>query len=162
MNLDNGRMRPSGDSRIPKPLALDDPMKQAGDELAATLQMVEDAWKKAEAKLALSHVPVDVQVPFREESLECGGGFTEFLSYRKVKNQWRICWICSTEVSPDPDVDHEVECRPITDCPVGQRLEMFQHFEKLYNEVMKVTKDYVPKIKEAVQKFEATLEYIDL
>lgn len=164
MNLENGRARLS--FKVLKQ-APPDPMKQAGDELVATFGSIEEAWKKAEAKLAPSHVPVDVRVEVASGSIgsemQPWGHFKEFLGYCKLKNQWRICWIREAQLyHEDPGSDEEYECKPVTDCHVALRLEMLDHFEKLYQEVMKVTKDYVPTIKEKLKKFEATLEFIDL
>lgn len=144
-----------------------DPIQRAGEELVAGYQLIEEAWKKAEAKLALSHVPVDVRIKVGSGSLgdpeNPFGDRTTYLGYVKLKNQWRICYIEEDDLyGGPPDEQFSTSCRPVTEIPVETRMEMFDWFEPLYNKVMEVTKSYVPRIKEKVTKFEVTLELIDL
>jgi hypothetical protein len=144
------------------PAPASDPIQQVGEEIVATYQQLEEAWKKAESILAAAHVPVDVKVKvgnythYHHE--EPYGDSMMYLGYVKLKNQWRICYITETTWVQQPDDD--VECRPITECPVELRLEMMDWFPKLHEKVIKVTKDYVPKIKEKVAAFENTLRSI--
>jgi len=152
----------------PKPPS-NDPIERAGEEILASYKLIEDAWKKAEAKLALAHVPVECKVEVSREPI--GGGVeeppygeqTNYLGYLKIKDQWRICFIEECEFFVGhPDEQFQTSARPITEVAVETRLEMFDWFEKLYAEVLNQTASYVPKIKDRVAQFEAKLDLIDL
>ena len=167
----NGRLRKSSapevpasnSSQLPFKFKKADPIKKAGDEIIAGYQLIEEAWKKAEAKLALAHVPIDVKVKIRSGTIGSDeqpyGSYTQFLGYVKIKNQWRICIITESDFFDRPEM--EFEYRPITECPVQERLDMFELFPKLYQEVINVTKDFVPVIKDKVAEFEKSLGSID-
>ena len=172
MSHSNGSARDSGANGPKKPaiqrLTWVDPMQKAGEELIASYQLIEEAWKKAEAKLALSHIPVEEKVKVGDTE-DIGhpdnplGERTKYLGYMKLKNQWRICYIEEDYLyCAPPEMENNVSCRPITESPVEIRLEMFDHFERLYNKVMEVTKGYAPRIKDKVMQFESALEMIDL
>jgi hypothetical protein len=168
----NGRLRKSSASEVPTPSESElpfkfrkaDPIKKAGEEIIAGYQLIEEAWKKAEAKLALAHVPLDVKVKIRAGDIggeeQPHGSYTQFLGYVKIKNQWRICIVTESDFFNQPETEYNY--RPITECPVEERLDMFELFPKLYQEVIKVTKDFVPVIKDKVADFEKALETIDL
>ncbi len=149
-----------------KPLSSIDPIKKVGEEIIAGYQLIEEAWKRAEAKLALAHVPVDVKIKVRSGNIgdepDADGRYTEFLSYVKIKNQWRICAIVENIYLNCAGSGVETDVRPITECPVQVRLDMFEWFPKLHEEVIKVTKSFVPVIKEKVAVFQNVLETIDL
>jgi hypothetical protein len=143
-----------------------------GENLKSEFQKIEAAWKKAEDLLALTHCPTDVKVRVGSGSAGCDvdnpyAYYSVFLAYCKQKSGWKVCWIRETEYTGMPasgnvDDNFEVECRPIVEWPVDIRLEGFEHFTKLYAEVLTVAKEFVPKIDKAVKKFEGTLELIDL
>jgi hypothetical protein len=140
-----------------------DPANSTAEQLLAEFQQVEQVWKKAEEKLATTHVPVDVRVKVSEGPIgneECQfGEYTNFLAYSKVKGSRRICYV--TENYYYVEDQTELECRPVTECPVDVRIGMFDRFEALYREAESVRDSYVPKIREARAKFEKTLEFID-
>lgn len=151
------RFAPSSNGAVPPP---DD-----ATQLLERFQRVERAWKKAEEILAATLVPIDVRVKVRDGLEEDGQGrphgeYAHYLSFAKIKGSKRICWEESTLHYGDPD--SEWNCRPIVECPVDIRLEMFNWYEKLYEEVKSVAKSYIPKIDEAVAKFELALEFIDI
>ena len=115
-------------------------------------------------------MPIDVRVkvgdgPIQDDEDDNGssGTYTSFLSYCKIKGQRRICLVVyetryNSPNSPYPDVD----IKPIAECPVDVRIRMFDVFSRLYIEAESVAKSYVPKLKEAVEKFEKSLQWIDL
>ena len=53
-----------------------------------------------------------------------------------------------------------MDIRPITECPVDTRIEMFAWFPKLFEESESVAKSYVPRINKAVEEFERNLFYL--
>ncbi len=129
----------------------------AGNELLECYKEIAEAWVKAEQLLSLSHVPKEVRVlvhdfGHNEESPE----ESIYLGYVRLGGQWRIC-----EVTVEIDCQNESYERAIEDCPLDVRLEMLDHFDKLYAEVLKTTKDYVPKVKDRVSKFLASLEALN-
>lgn len=156
--------RASSAPKSQKP-ASTDVIERTGQELIESFKLIEEAWAKAEAKLALAHVPVDVKIKVEDGDFgddSPGEGYASFLGFVKQKSSWRICFITITTTYPMGDERREYDCRPITECPVETRLEMFERFPELYEEVLKVAKSYVPKIKESVAKFEQTLLLLDL
>jgi len=133
-------------------------------QLLEEFQLIEAAWKKAEDKLADTHVPVDVRVKVKVGTMDANGGqvvgeYAHYLAYTKVKGSRRICWI-SEELYYN--ADEETVCKPVCECPVDIRVEMFDWYPKLYAEAEAVAKSYVPKLREAREKFESTLKFIDL
>jgi hypothetical protein len=152
------RLAPS-ENGAPTPLS-------AADELLQEFQRIEDAWKRAEEKLAETRVPVDVRVKVKDSYIELDSGQpvaqeTTYLSYSKIKGSRRICvathYTCYSGQYPD-----EEDERPVTECPVDVRLEMFDSFQKLYDEANAVAKSYVPKIRDRVDRFLVDLQCIDL
>jgi hypothetical protein len=137
------------------------------DELLTQFQRIERAWQAAEEKLAATHVPIDVRVKVRDEWIgppcSVAGEMVVYLAYCKVKGNRRVCVIEeSTFHNAYPGEEQEVDVKPVTECPVDVRLEMFDAFKKLYDEANAVAKSYVPKIRERVDQFEASLQWIDL
>ena len=138
----------------------------SGRELIAQFKGIEEAWKKAEALLALSHVPTEVRILVRSWS-ENGdtphGDERTYLAYCRVKNQWRICVTTETDWLPGQPEDDTtlVDTKPVVECPVDVRLEMFDWFDKLYQEVVKTAEEYVPKIIKAVNRFEKVLASLE-
>jgi hypothetical protein len=140
-------------------------LQKVGEELISSYKMLEDVWNKAESLLSLAHVPQNVMVKVNTgylEDEESGpyGEWVQYLAYVKLKSQWRICVIQQTDHYDRPDYNHEHT--PITECSVDIRLEMIEWFPKLREEVIKVTKSFVPKIKNKVAEFEALLEVLDI
>ena len=138
----------------------------SGRELIAQFKGIEEAWKKAEALLSLSHVPSEARVKVGAYSIgpdeSPQGEETVYLAYCRVKNQWRICVTTETEwYVGDPDERVSVETKPVVECPVDVRLEMFDWFDKLYHEVVKTAEEYVPKIIKAVNRFEKVLASLE-
>src|SRR5687768_15470445 len=81
-----------------------DEVRKAGEEITASYKLLEKAWKKAEAKLALAHVPEEVKVRVAGQSYPEGESVT-YLAYSKVKGNWRICIIEVENYYPDPEQD---------------------------------------------------------
>jgi hypothetical protein len=136
------------------------------NELLEQFKRIEEAWKKAEEKLASTHVPIDVRIKVDEDyDMEPDGGpigkQEVFLNYCKAKGARRICLV-NRYIEFPADGSYREESTPITECPVDQRLEMFDHFEKLYDHCKAVADSYVPKIKERVDQFEKSLEMIGI
>ena len=133
-------------------------------QLLEEFQLIEQVWKKAEDKLAETHVPVDVRIKVKDGVIENGsavfGEFSHYLAYTKVKGTRRVCWI-SEEVYYNEN-DEEAIVKPVVECPVDVRVEMFDWYPKLYAEAEAVAKSYVPKLREAREKFEASLMWVDL
>src|SRR5687767_13436788 len=82
------------------PVASSVPLSSA-DDLLAMFKRVEDAWAKAEQKLAETRVPVDVRVTVsvdpiedeeREDEERIVGVSTSYLAYCRVKGSRRICY----------------------------------------------------------------------
>jgi hypothetical protein len=140
---------------------------QPTDELLAQFHRIEQAWKVAEDKLAATHVPIDVRVKVSDKYIDGSygnpiGESRIYLGYCKVKGNRRVCIIEECEFfNAHPDEVHE-DVKPITECPVDDRLDMFDSFQKLYDEAYAVSKSYVPKIKERVDKFEQSLQWVDI
>src|SRR5579863_9061425 len=94
-----------------------------GEQLLACFKRIEDVWKRAEEKMASTHVPVDVRIkaddgPLLHDSpTGCPsqyGVYARYLTYCKVKGTKRICVETIEETSNSIDED----CRPVTECPV--------------------------------------------
>src|SRR4029077_4662476 len=100
---------------------------EAGNNLAASFQQIEDAWKNAEDLLAVIHVPVDCRIKI--DSLDIGdpnnpsGKSVRYLCYDKLKTGWRICWTVEDEFFHLPDEQIDVRVRPIVECPLEVRLK---------------------------------------
>ena len=136
-------------------------------QLLNEFQLIEEAWKKAEDKLAETHVPVDVRVKVKDGTIDADDGqvigeYAHYLGYIKVKGNRRICWISEEVYFNQHEDEEETVCRPVVECPVDIRVEMFDWYPKLYAEAEAVAKSYVPKLREAREKFESTLKWIDL
>ena len=86
---------------------------------------------------------------------------TTFLAYAKVKGVRRICVVREDHNMMTGEMEN-YDSRPVIECPVDVRVEMFEHFPRLYSEAKAVAKSYVSKLQRAVSSFEATLELIDL
>jgi hypothetical protein len=140
-----------------------EPLSSTAQELLDCFKRIEAVWEKAESKLASTHVPIDVRVKVGDAMLgdeeQPDGQVVTYLAYCKHgKGGRRICLIDEYEYSYRPHGD--VEVRPITECPVESRLGMLDWFPKLFEEAESVAKSYVPKIKEALDKFESTLLWL--
>ena len=134
------------------------------DQLLDEFQRIEQAWRRAEEKLAETRVPIDVRIKVKEGGIYDDdersqiGCYTHYLAYTKVKGNRRICWECDRAFSQH----EESECKPVAEMPVDIRIEMFDHFASLYRDAESVAKSYLPKLQAAREKFENTLEWIDL
>ena len=143
-------------------------VEYSGHDLLAQFSRLEEAWKKAEALLASSHVPCEVRVQVSCHSVSNDIGpnerVTTYLAYRKVKGKWRISVVEETEFPDVPDevgLEPQIETKPVVECPVDVRLEMLDWFDKLYAEVVLATDRYVPKIAKAIKKFEEHLAALE-
>jgi len=126
--------------------------------------LIEAAWKKAEDILAETHVPVDVRVKVKDGVIDADDGqpigeYVNYLAYTKIKGSRRICWV-SEDIYFNGD--EQTACKPVGECPVDIRVEMFDWYPKLYAEAEAVAKSYVPKLRQAREKFESTLKWIDI
>jgi hypothetical protein len=136
-----------------------DSLAQAGEEIVACYRQIEEAWTRAEIRLAAAHPPAEVRIMVRapdynpDSPTHCS---PLFLAYARYKGEWRICVIEGGLSQLDDD-----SYRAVTECPVEQRLAMFDHFVRLHDEVLKTTKDYVPKVRDRVARFLASLEALD-
>jgi hypothetical protein len=133
-------------------------------ELLAQFKRIDEAWKKAEQILADTHVPIDVKIKVDEKAIvddQFGtvGQAVRFLGYFKTKGSRRIC-VDRYTLRYSGSEDEEVT--PVTECSVDERIEMFDAFRRLYDEARAVADSYIPKIKERVDKFEVSLNFIDL
>jgi hypothetical protein len=154
-------------SSVPKPPELE--IAKVGNELTEHFQLIENAWKKAEELLALSHIPIDVRIHVKADHLyhdvpggepeQCYADVMTFISYCKTRTGWKICWVQETDYAQHPDT--QVEQKLISECSTETRLEMFEHFPALYAAVVKRVKEYMPKIREKVTSFEAVLGSLD-
>jgi hypothetical protein len=132
------------------------------EQLLEQFTRIEQAWKKAEERIASTHCPIDVRVNVSKEwiygSNDCIQGETRtYLAYFRVKGSRRICFVVESRFD-HPEIHPVLDSKPITEMPVDIRLEMFDHFQQLFDEVETVSKSYVPKIKERVDRFEAELD----
>ena len=72
-------------------------------QLLEEFQLIEEAWKKAEDKLAETHVPIDVRVKVKDGTMDANDGqvvgeYAHYLAYIKVKGSRRICWISEEDL----------------------------------------------------------------
>jgi hypothetical protein len=106
------------------------------DELMTQFQRIERAWQAAEEKLAATRVPIDVRVKVMGDHLTVGmnivGELQRHLAYCKIKGSRRVCVIEETQYYNTDPTDWEEVVKPITECPVDVRLEMFDSFTKMY------------------------------
>jgi hypothetical protein len=141
------------------------PFVSTADQLLEQFQRVEKAWKMAEDKLASTHVPIDVRVkvgsytdyadddPHEQYPI---AEMTTYLGYCRVKGARRICEVVRRDfIQGPPEFDESIT--PIVECPVDDRLAMFDTFQRLYDEALAVSKAYVSNIKEKVDQFEQSL-----
>jgi hypothetical protein len=157
---------PIAPSRSGMPLANAD-SPSPPDELLAQFKRIEQAWKTAEDKLAAILVPVDVRIKVDEEDEFVQGVgvvriHVRYLAYCKVEGSRRVCVVHYTYsyrsyLGLDPD-EPEVreETTPVTECPVDERLEMFDWFQKLYDEAKTVAG--IAAIRDRVDKFLRKIE----
>jgi hypothetical protein len=142
-----------------------DNLSSTARQLLREFQLIDQVWKKAEDKLAETHVPIDIRVKIRDGNINANDGhvigeYVQYLGYNKVKGNRRICWIIEQDFFSGENED--AVYKPITECPVDVRVEMFDWYAKLYAEAEAVAKSYVPKLQEAREKFESKLKWIDL
>ena len=149
----NDRLAPSSNG-APKPRLSD------ADQLLHEFQRIEQIWGKAEEKLSATRVPVDVRVKVGSVE-DCVTEDTTYLAYAKVKGVRRICVVREDHSLLTGEMQN-YDSRPVVECPVDVRIEMFDHFEMLYAEAKAVAKSYISKLQGAINKFDATLELIDM
>lgn len=134
-------------------------------QLLSEFQLIEQAWKLAEEKLAETLVPIDVKVKVKsgticdeDNGFQTIGDHEDSLAYVKAKGSRRICWVHEYTIYGN---NPETVTRPVVECPVDLRIELFDHYERLYREAEAVAKSYVPKLREAREKFEKLLSKIN-
>jgi hypothetical protein len=72
----------------------------------------------------------------------------EFLGLQRHGNKWRVCYGYSSSEVP------EMSWRPINDCSTEVRVEAAKHIDKLMEEVVRSGKEYIPKVKSAIESLE--------
>jgi len=139
--------------------------QSTGEELRYEFQQIQLAWEMAEEKLHLTRIPIDIQVevgsgPIYDDTPEQVGNYTTWLAYQKCKGKWRICWVKHETFLDGTENDYEI--KPVVETPIDTRIEMFDHYDTLYEHAEAICKSYVPKLREAREKFLERLGPVDM
>lgn len=120
----------------------------AQNGLYARYDELNETWLEAERMLTSFHVPHDFDVVYSSTSSDNDGPAYEehsHLALIKVKGTWRICHGFSDDVQPEVRV-----WTPITECSALIRVAAAPHFEKLFEEAVRVSEQFLLRTAKAI------------
>ena len=138
----------------------DDAESRVAAELSEQYRQLAALWGNAEERLLKFRIPIDVRVPCGtwDDLLDQQGNSTpkvrSFLGFVKYGRGWRICWCQNHDHHPE----HDWDWKPVVDCPVDVRREMFPHIDKLREAVVNAAKNSIPKLEKDIATFRKMLE----
>jgi len=159
--------KPSSKNRISPmdgqtPAHPDHPQDEREQEVIKALRgrydEIEALWNRAEEDLKRFRIPHAVEHCYFSDG-EQGYPERHALWWMRYGKAWRIVHEIRTVYSAVDD-KHPDECewKPITECPLDQRLAMISEFENLRQKVIEAAEQAVPNLDEAISSFRKILK----
>lgn len=120
----------------------------AQNGLFARYDELNETWLHAERMLNSFHIPHGYHVvyqSFRADDVDHNYDEYLHLGMVKIKGNWRICHGCSDDVRPEV-----VDWTPITECSAMIRVSAATHFDKLFEEAVRVSEQFLLRTAKAI------------
>lgn len=120
----------------------------AQNGLFARYDELNQVWHDAERMLTSFHIPHEYNVIYVSYWADNDGPSYEehlHLGLQKVKGSWRICHGYSDDIHPEVRV-----WTPITECSAMIRVSAATHFDKLFEEAVRVSEQFLLRTAKAI------------
>src|SRR5262249_39199463 len=126
--------------------------------LKVRYDQIEALWTEAEEDLKRFRVPHRVEHCYYS-NYDYDYPIHQSLWWTRYGKGWRIVHEVRTAYSEIDEKHHdECEWKPITECPLDQRLAMIAEFENLRQKVIEAAETAVPTLDEAISSFRKILK----